>query len=123
MHEARIRMGKHSSSQVVQYVPVEQPAKEVITPAVAKSSSGDAYKAQQAQEQEQARQDFADILESVQMLTDEQIERAVFAISPTDAEKLDVARFFLQELHRRDEANALAVFRRWKRGENPEQPD
>lgn len=81
-------------------------------------------KAEQAQqEQEQARQDFADILESVQMLTDEQIERAVFAISPTDAEKLDVARFFLQELHRRDEANALAVFRRWKRGENPEQPD
>ena len=49
-------------------------------------------KAEQAQqEQEQARQDFADILESVQMLTDEQIERAVFAISPTDAEKLDVA--------------------------------
>ena len=55
MHEARIRMGKHSSSQVVQYVPVEQPAKEVITPAVAKSISGDTYKAQQAQEQEQAR--------------------------------------------------------------------
>ena len=81
-------------------------------------------KAEQAQqEQEQDRQDFADILESVQMLTDEQIERAVFAISPTDAEKLDVARFFLQELSRRDEANALAVFRRWKRGESPEQPD
>lgn len=81
-------------------------------------------KAEQAQqEQEQARQDFADILESVQMLTDEQIERAVFAISPTDKEEIDVARFFLQELSRRDEANALAVFRRWKRGENPEQPD
>ena len=81
-------------------------------------------KAEQAQqEQEQARQDFADILESVQMLTDEQIERAVFAISPTDAEKLDVARFFLQELSRRDEANALSVFRRWKRGESPDQPD
>lgn len=81
-------------------------------------------KAEQAQqEQEQARQDFADILESVQMLTDEQLERAVFAISPTDKEKIDVARFFLQELHRRDEENALAVFRRWKRGENPEQPD
>ena len=81
-------------------------------------------KAEQAQqEQEQARQRFADILESVQMLTDEQLERAVFAISPTDKEKIDVARFFLQELSRRDEANALAVFRRWKRGENPEQPD
>lgn len=81
-------------------------------------------KAEQAQqEQEQARQDFADILESVEMLTDEQIERVIFAISPTDKEKIDVARFFLQELSRRDEANALAVFRRWKRGETPEQPD
>lgn len=81
-------------------------------------------KAEQAQqEQEQARQSFDDILESVQMLTDEQIERAVFAISPTDKEKIDVARFFLQELSRRDEANALAVFRRWKCGENPDQPD
>lgn len=81
-------------------------------------------KAEQAQqEQEQTRQDAADILESVQMLTDEQLERAVFAISPTDKEKIDVARFFLQELSRRDEKNALAVFRRWKRGENPEQPD
>lgn len=81
-------------------------------------------KAEQAQqEQEQARQDFADILESVQMLTDEQLERAVFAISPTDKEKIDVARFFLQELSRRDEANALAVFRRWKNGDTPEHPD
>lgn len=81
-------------------------------------------KAEQAQqEQEQARQDFADILESVQMLTDEQLERAIFTISPNDAEKLDVARFFLQELHRRNETNALSVFRRWKRGENPDQPD
>lgn len=78
---------------------------------------------QTQQEQEQARQDFADILESVQMLTDEQLERAVFAISPTDKEKIDVARFFLQELSRRDEKNALAVFRRWKNGDTPEQPD
>lgn len=66
---------------------------------------------QAKQEQEQARHDMADILEAVQMLTDEQLERAIFTISPTDAEKLDVARFFLQEL-----------FRRWKCGENPEQP-
>lgn len=81
-------------------------------------------KAEQAQqEQEQARQNFTDILESVQMLTDEQIESVIFAISPTDAEKLDVARFFLQELHRRDESNALSVFRRWKNGDTPEQPD
>lgn len=81
-------------------------------------------KAEQAQqEQEQAQHDMADILEAVQMLTDEQLERAIFTISPTDAEKLDVARFFLQELHRRDESNALSVFRRWKRGEASKQPD
>lgn len=81
-------------------------------------------KAEQAQrEQEQRCQGAADILETVEMLTDEQLERAIFTISPTDAEKLDVARFFLQELSRRDEQNALSVFRRWKRGENPEQPD
>lgn len=42
---------------------------------------------------------------------------------PTDEDKLDVARFFLQELHRRNESNALSVFRRWKHGESPEQPD
>lgn len=81
-------------------------------------------KAEQAQrEQEQRRQGAADILETVEMLTDEQLERAIFTINPTDAENLDVARFFLQELSRRDEQNALSVFRRWKRGENPEQPD
>lgn len=81
-------------------------------------------KAEQAQrEQEQRRQSAADVLETVEMLTDEQLERAIFTISPTDKEKIDVARFFLQKLSRRDEANALAVFRRWKRGENPEQPD
>lgn len=81
-------------------------------------------KAEQAQrEQEQRRQDAADILEVVEMLTDDQIERAIFAISPTDKEKADIARFFLQELCRRDEANAVAVFRRWKRGEFPEQPE
>lgn len=81
-------------------------------------------KAEQAQrEQEQRRQGAADILETVEMLTDEQLERAIFTISPTDKEKIDVARFFLQELSRRDEANALAVFRRWKNGDTPEQPD
>lgn len=42
---------------------------------------------------------------------------------PTDEDKFDVARFFLQELHRRNESNALSVFRRWKHGESPEQPD
>ena len=43
-------------------------------------------KAEQAQrEQEQRRQGAADILETVEMLTDEQLERAIFTISPTGA--------------------------------------
>lgn len=81
-------------------------------------------KAEQAQqEQEQQRRAMSDILAAVGMLTDEQLEGAIFSISPTDSENLDVARFFLQELHRRNESNALSVFRRWKRGEASEQPD
>lgn len=51
------------------------------------------------------------------MLTDEQVESVIFGISPHDKEKLDVARFFLQELRRRDEAHALDVFRRWKQAQ------
>ena len=64
--------------------------------------------------QRKAEQDAAEILEMVEMLTDEQVEAAIFEIDPHDAQKLDVARFFLQELQRRDEGKALEVFRRWK---------
>lgn len=54
-------MGKGGSSQVVQYVPVETPAaaaeaqKEIITPAIAKSISGNTAKAQEAQQMERER--------------------------------------------------------------------
>lgn len=53
-------MGKGGSSQVIQYVPVETPAasapaKEIITPAVAKSISGDTAKAQEQQQMERDR--------------------------------------------------------------------
>lgn len=64
--------------------------------------------------EEQARHDLADLFDAVQMLTDEQIEGAVFAISPADQSNADVARFFLQELSRRDREKALDVFRRWR---------
>lgn len=81
------------------------------------------YQRQKAEQERQKLAEIRDIMDAVEMLTDEQVESVIFAISPHDKEKLDVARFFLQELRRRDEANALSVFRRWKRGENPEQPD
>lgn len=71
-------------------------------------------KMEQKKKMEQARRDWQDIMDAVSMLTDEQIESAIFSIDPNDRDKLDVARFFLQELSRRDEQNALDVFRRWQ---------
>ncbi len=73
-------------------------------------------KQQEKKKVEQARQEWEEIQAAVAMLTDEQIESAVFSISPKDKEKLDVARFFLQELTRRDAKRALEVFRKWQAG-------
>ena len=74
--------------------------------------------AEQAIEQRrrEQEQDAKDVLDLVAMLTDEQIEAAILSISPTDKEKLDVARFLLQELSTRDQKRALEVFRRWSKG-------
>ena len=74
------------------------------------------YQRQKAEQEQQKLDEVRDIMDAVEMLTDEQVESVIFAISPQDKEKLDVARFFLQELRRRDEAHALDVFRRWKAG-------
>lgn len=74
------------------------------------------YQRQKAEQEQQKLAEIRDIMDAVEMLTDEQVESVIFAISPNDKEKLDVARFFLQELRRRDEAHALDVFRRWKAG-------
>ena len=74
------------------------------------------YQRQKAEQEQQKLDEIRDIMDAVEMLTDEQVESVIFAISPHDKEKLDVARFFLQELRRRDEAHALDVFRRWKAG-------
>lgn len=60
------------------------------------------------------RQDVRDIFDAVAMLTDEQLESAIFMIPPSDKDREDVARFFLQELSRRDESKALETFRRWR---------
>ena len=68
-------------------------------------------------ERERRKQLAQDALDALALLTDAQLEAAVFLNDPNDAERLDVVRFFLQELARRDEERALAVFRRWKNGE------
>lgn len=57
-----------------------------------------------------------DVFDAVQILTDEQIENIVMAHEPGEDDT--VARFFFQELFRRDEKHAMEVFRRWRnRGE------
>lgn len=57
--------------------------------------------------------EIRDLLDAVAMLTDDQVEAAVFSIPADDARRAEVARFFLQELFRRDQPRALDVFRRW----------
>lgn len=76
----------------------------------------DFVKAKKAAEQEKAKQEVAEIFAMAAMLTDEQIESAIFAVDPNDKNKIDVARFFLQELAKRDEKRAIEVFNRWKEG-------
>lgn len=65
---------------------------------------------------ERAKQDAAEILDMVQMLTDDQLEDAIMANPYDDAERRDVARFFLQELARRDRPKALEIFQKWIKG-------
>lgn len=76
----------------------------------------DFVKAKKAAEQEKAKQEAAEIFAMAAMLTDEQVESAIFAVNPNDETKADVARFFLQELARRDKKRAIDVFNRWKEG-------
>ena len=66
------------------------------------------------QKREQARQEADDILDTVELLTDEQLEAAVFAVKHGTEHADDIARFFLQELARRDKSKALEVWKRWK---------
>ena len=63
---------------------------------------------------EQERAEVQEIFDTVAMLTDAQLEAAVFCVDPNDPEKADVARLFLQELASRDKQKAFDVFRRWK---------
>ena len=62
------------------------------------------------------QQEFHDMLEAVEMLTDEQLEAAVLQVPRDDPDAQDVARFFLQKLAQRDKGKALEALRKWKRG-------
>lgn len=76
----------------------------------------DFVKAKKAAKQEAADISAASCFAMAAMLTDEQVESAIFSINPNDETKKDVARFFLQELARRDQKRAIDVFNRWKAG-------
>ena len=69
---------------------------------------------------EASQRHMRETMETLEMLTDEQLTAAVL-VSPRD--NPDVARFFLQELSRRDTKKALAVLRAWKEGLGPEDID
>lgn len=77
----------------------------------------DFVRAKKEREQEQRKQEVDMLFAQVAMLTVEQLTEAVMLIDPHDKEKEDVARFFLQELNRRDKKTAFEVFKRWKTGE------
>lgn len=68
---------------------------------------------QRAAEDRAARERFEETLAMLEMLTDEQLEAAVFSINPNDAQKADIARIFLQQLAKRDKSRAVDVLRRW----------
>lgn len=70
---------------------------------------------QEAAERAQ-REELQNIMDAVEMLTDDQLAAAVLHVPTDDREKADVARFFLQALARRDHNKALSVFRAWKSG-------
>lgn len=57
------------------------------------------------------RQEVQDIQDMLELLTDDQLEQLILAVDPKDQ---NIAKFFLQELYRRDSKKALDVFRRWK---------
>lgn len=68
---------------------------------------------QRAAEDQAARASFEETLAMLEMLTDEQLEAAIFSIDPNDAENADIARFFFQQLAKRDKSHAVEVLRRW----------
>lgn len=57
-----------------------------------------------------------DIFTAVKMLTDDQIISAVAMQDPKNDSQRDVAKFFIQELYKRDEKKALDVFQKWENG-------
>lgn len=60
---------------------------------------------------EHRRQEVQDMADTLDLLTDEQLEELILAVNPKD---LPLVKFFLQTLYRREPKRALDVWRRWK---------
>ncbi len=59
------------------------------------------------------------IYEAVELLTDDQLADAIKGLRADNETELTAARFFMQELYKRDEARALRVFHEWRTGKTP----
>lgn len=66
---------------------------------------------------EKAKQETDEIFSLAEMLTDEQLVAAVLRVDRTEPGADDVARFFLQELMKRDKQKAVDTWFRWKSGQ------
>ena len=84
--------------------------------------AADYIKRRKEAQQERAKNEADDVKAKLQILTDAQLEMAVYLIpnDGKDKNKENCARIFLQELMNRDEKAALQVFKNWKEGTIPD---
>lgn len=64
----------------------------------------------------QAEQETEEIMESLNLLTDEQLARAVLLTDPKNPDQANVGRVFLQKLDARDHQKAMELYRYWQTG-------
>lgn len=74
------------------------------------------HKSIKAADRAQAKKDWEYLIAFCDTLTDDQIEYIVSGIPHDDKTSVDVVRFFVQQLGRRDRNKAIDLFRRWNGG-------
>ena len=65
--------------------------------------------------QQENMKDMAMVMYLVQQMSNEDLEAAIMSIDPSDREKELVAKFFIQQLGRRDIKRAIEVYQEWKK--------
>ena len=61
-----------------------------------------------------------EIYQAVELLTDDQLADAIKGLNADNETELTAARFFMQELYKRDSTRALRVFHEWRTGKTPD---